>query len=360
MKDLKQTNLKLLQQTIQDKYSNIFHQYKQDFILAFNKIKQSIQNLNLILEIEEKDINGLSLDLLCDVIQLYLVKHTNLSTKEIRRAVYVNLDHLTEFKQDQEQEKLKIQLIFLIPQLLDTEDSKIKELIVFHKKALDDFYNKHDSMKLLNAFMNKVDQATDPASYSRNITIFQSDLNVNKVEFFKFVDSLKWLISDLAETKDNSIDLWSDSSLTQSGDKQYAANIQINNAILSIVKRLSKETKKKEYEAKHFAKNEEPSIKENSSNEPPIINIPDDNEVNQNNNSSQFIWGNDPVKPSNKCSLCSHFDKVTDRPKNLKDSIVINPKGQYQYRICMKTGGQITVILSQPIKYCPQCGRKLN
>ena len=360
MKGLKQTNLKLLQQTIQDKYNNIFHQYKQDFSLAFNKIKQSIQDLNLVLEIEEKDINGLSLDLLCDVIQLYLVKHTNLSTKEIRRAVYVNFDHLTEFKQDQEQEILKIQLILLIPQLLDTEDSKIKELIVLHKKALNDFYNRPDNMKLLNAFMNKVDQATNPTSYSRNITIFQSDLNVNKVEFFKFVDSLKWLISDLAETKDNSIDLWSDSSLTQSGDKRYAANIQINNAILNIVKRLSKETKKKECETKHFAKNEEPSIKENSSNEPPIINIPDDNEVNQNNNSSQFVWGNDPVKPSNQCVLCSHFDKVTDRPKNLKDSIVINSKGQYQYRICMKTGSQITVILSQPIKYCPQCGRKLN
>lgn len=360
MKGLKQTNLKLLQQTIQDKYNNIFHQYKQDFSLAFNKIKQAIQDLNLVFDIEEKDTNGLSLDLLCDVIQLYLAKHTNLSTKEIRRAVYVNFDHLTEFKQDQEQEKLKIQLILLIPQLLDTEDSKIKELIVFHKKALDDFYNKPDRMKLLNAFMNKVDQATDPASYSRNITIFQSDLNVNEVEFFKFVDSLKWFISDLTETKDNSIDLWSDSSLTQSGDKQYAANIQINNAILSIVKRLSKETKKKEYEAKHFAKNEEPSIKENSSNEPPIINIPDDNEVNQNNNPSQFVWGNDPVKPSNKCSLCSHFEKVTARPKNLKDSIVINPKGQYQYRICMKTGSKITVILSQPIQYCPQCGRKLN
>ena len=360
MKGLKRTNLELLQQTIQGKYNNIFHQYKQDFALAFNKIKQSIQDLNLVLEMEEKDINGLSLDLLCDVIQLYLVKHTNLSIKEIHRAVYVNFDHLTEFKQDQEQEKLKIKLILLIPQLLDNEDSKIKELIVLHKKALNDFYNKPDSIKLLNAFMNKVDQATDPDSYSRNITIFQNNLNVNEVEFFKFVDSLKWLISDLAETKDNSIDLWSDSSLTQSGDKQYAANIQINNAILSIVKRLSKETKKKEYEAKHFAKNEEPSIKENSSNEPPIINIPDDNEVNQNNNSGQFVWGNDPTKHSNQCSLCSHFDKVTDRPKNLKDSIVINPKRQYQYRICMKTGSQITVILSQPIKYCPQCGRKLN
>lgn len=360
MEGLKQNNLELLQQTIQTKYSNIFNQYKQDFILAFNKIKQAIQDLNLVLEIEEKDTNGLSLDLLCDVIQLYLAKHTNLPTKEICKAVYVNFDHLTEFKQDQEQEKLKIQLILLIPRLLDNEDSKIKELIILHKNTLNDFYNRPDNTRLLAAFMNKVDQATNPTSYSRNITIFQSDLNVNEVEFFKFIDSLKWIISDLARTKENSIDLWSDSSLTQSGNKNYAANIEINNAILSIVKRLSKETKKKEYEAKHFAKNEEPSVKENSSNEPPIINIPDDNEVNQNDSSSQFVWGNDPVKPANQCSLCSHFEKVADRPKNLKDSIVINPKGQYQYRICMKTGGQITVILSQPIKYCPQCGRKLN
>lgn len=356
MKELK----KLLQQTIQNKYTDIFYRYKQNFILAFNKIKQSIQDLNLVLEIKEKDIKGLSLDLLCDVIQLYLAKHTNLSTKEIRKAVYVNFDHLTEFKQDQEQEKLKIQLILLIPQLLDNENSIIKELIVLHKKTLNDFYNRSDSMRLLTVFMNKVDQATNPTSYSRNITIFQGDLNINEVDFFKFVDSLKWLISDLAKTKENSINLWSDSSLTQSGKKKFAVNIEINNAILSIVKRLSKETKKKEYKTEYFAKNEEPSIKENSSNEPPIINIPDDNEVNQNNNSSQFVWGNDPVKFSNKCSFCSHFEKVTSRPKNLKDSIVVNSKEQYQYRICMKTSSQITVILSQPIKYCPQCGRKLN
>ena len=248
----------------------------------------------------------------------------------------------------------------LIPQLLDNEDSKIKELITLHKKALNDFYNRPDGTKLLTAFMNKVDQATDPTSYNRNITIFQSDLNVNEAEFFKFADSLKWIISDLIESKENYINLWSDSSLAQSGGKKYAANIEINNTILNIVKRLSKKTKKKKYEVKHFAKNEEPSIKENSSNEPPIINIPDDNEANQNNGSSQFVWSNDPIKSSNQCSLCSHFEKVTSRPKNLKDSIVINPKDQYQYRICMKTGGQITVILSQPIKYCPQCGRKLN
>lgn len=360
MENLKRNNLELLQQTIQTKYSNIFYQYKQSFILAFNKIKQSIRDLNLILEIEEKDINGLSLDLLCDVIQLYLTKHTNLQVKEIRRAVYANFDHLTEFKQDQEQEKLKIQLILLIPQLLDNEDPIIKELISLHKKALNDFYGQPDNIKLLTAFINKVDQATNPTSYSRNITIFQSDLNVNEIEFLKFVDSLRWLISDLTETKENGINLWSDSNLTQSGEKKYAANIEINNAMLNIVKRFSKKTKSKEHEAEYFEKNAKPSIKENSSNKPPIINIPDDDETNQNNNSSQFVWGNDPVKPSNQCSLCSHFEKVATRPKNLKDSIVINPKGQYQYRICMKTGNQITVILSQPIKYCPQCGRKLN
>lgn len=360
MKGLKRNNLELLQQTIQNKYKDIFSQYKQDFILAFNKIRQSIQDLVLVLEIEQKDINDLPLELLCDVIRLYLAKHTNLSIKEIRRAVYVNFDHLTEFKQDQEQEKLKIQSILLIPQLLDNEDPIIKELMDLHKKTLNDFYGQPDNIKLLTAFINKVDQATNPTSYSRNITIFQSDLNVNEIEFFKFVNSLKWLISDLTETKENSINLWSDSNLTQSGEKKYAANIEINNAMLNIVKRFSKKAKSKEHETEYFEKNENPSIKENSSNEPPIINIPDDDEMNQNNNSSQFVWGNDPVKPSNQCSFCSHFEKVATRPKNLKDSIVINPKGQYQYRICMKTGNQITVILSQPIKYCPQCGRKLN
>lgn len=362
MQRLEQDSLELLQQTIQNKYSKIFHKYQKDFVLILNKIKQSVQNLNLVLEIEEKDTNNLSLDLLCDIVQLYLARHTDLTAKKIRKVVYVNFDHLNEFKQDQEHEKLKIQLISLTPQLLSSKNPKIKELTSLHVKSLTDFYRRSNNTKILAAFMDKLDQATEPNSYNRNITIFQNDLNINKTEFFKFVDSLKWVVSDLTGIKENCINLWSDTNLSQSENETYAVNIEVNNAMLNIVKRITKIDIKNEYEAKHFAKVKKtikgPDLEETSN----VDNFDEKEEISNSasNDSNQFVWGNEPIKLQNQCSLCSHFEKVTDRPKTLKDSIVINPKGQYQYRICMKTSGQITVILSQPIKYCPQCGRKLN
>lgn len=67
------------------------------------------------------------------------------------------------------------------------------------------------------------------------------------------------------------------------------------------------------------------------------------------------------IQPQEPCSMCNKIDRFDKRPNNVgKDDLVFNVKGETLLRISFYVGGkQIETCLSEPIQYCPKCGRKL-
>lgn len=66
------------------------------------------------------------------------------------------------------------------------------------------------------------------------------------------------------------------------------------------------------------------------------------------------------VQPQEPCSMCNKIDRFDKRPNNVgKDDLVFNAKGETLLRISFYVDRQIETCLSEPIQYCPKCGRKL-
>lgn len=66
------------------------------------------------------------------------------------------------------------------------------------------------------------------------------------------------------------------------------------------------------------------------------------------------------VQPQEPCSMCNKIDRFDKRPNNVgKDDLVFNAKGETLLRISFYVDKQIETCLSEPIQYCPKCGRKL-
>lgn len=66
------------------------------------------------------------------------------------------------------------------------------------------------------------------------------------------------------------------------------------------------------------------------------------------------------VQPQEPCSMCNKIDRFDKRPNNVgKDDLVFNAKGETLLRISFYVDNQIETCLSEPIQYCPKCGRKL-
>lgn len=69
---------------------------------------------------------------------------------------------------------------------------------------------------------------------------------------------------------------------------------------------------------------------------------------------------NGRVQPQEPCSMCNKIDRFDKRPNNVgKDDLVFNAKGETLLRISFYVDKQIETCLSEPIQYCPKCGRKL-
>lgn len=93
---------------------------------------------------------------------------------------------------------------------------------------------------------------------------------------------------------------------------------------------------------------------QSSKNIPPIVKIPNETKVEQN---KEFIWEDDTKE---NCKLCSRFNQINERPNSGDDDIVVNKHGAFQYRIVYHQNGHLMTVLSNPIKYCLICGRKLE
>lgn len=69
---------------------------------------------------------------------------------------------------------------------------------------------------------------------------------------------------------------------------------------------------------------------------------------------------NGRIHEQEPCSMCSKIDRFDKRPNNVgKDDLVFNAKGETLLRISFYVDKQIETCLSEPIQYCPKCGRKL-
>lgn len=331
--------------SFKERCKKLYSSNKNDLDYLLRNLKENISNLKPCLLLKEKELNdGSSIDLISFFIKIYLREHTKLSESLIDKDVTIDYDA------ESNQSILKIDLLSLTSSMMtdNIQDSEISYFINLAKKGLENKLGNINYQELLKSVVNRIDNALTQENLMSNITVFQNELNVEEKALNQVMLILNTITSCLAGQKQTPVTLWNDGT-------QSAINIDTLNLAQTIILSDIKNVKE--------VRSDRKSTKSQDSNLPPVINIPDGNSNNKNDDrkmQGMFFWDDEDENSKVACPLCSEFKKATERPKKIQDDIVITKNNKYQYRISYRIDNSIATVLSEPINYCPKCGRKLD
>lgn len=283
---------------------------------------------------------------------------------------------------DKDQTLLHINLQYLVHILSKPRSRYAAEPIKAVKKLLDHYHqyltkfienNQEALLKLGNLIQDNL------ANNRYDMTFSSVDLDFDGAQVMNIYRYLQWRLLGILQLK----------TVNQLVSYNVIGNAwMLHFSMLNLIRATEKNVKEFRQQAKFDAdiNNEEKQQKKSlnrliSDQSKPKIEIPQkgDNDKMQ-DNKSRDEWNLDwdtfekkkkgttksheskvrRVQPQEPCSMCNKIDRFDKRPNNVgKDDLVFNAKGETLLRISFYVDRQIETCLSEPIQYCPKCGRKL-